>query len=115
MHKIKGRTDDMIILKGVNIFPSQIESIIFGYDYLEPAYLIELYTDNLLDKMNVIIEPKQEVFNMGGSKMDELTKEISHKIYELIGIRSKVTAVPPKTLERSQGKSKRIRDLRKKI
>ena len=115
MHKIKGRTDDMIILKGVNIFPSQIESIIFGYDYLEPAYLIELYTDNLLDKMNVIIEPKQEVFNMGESKMDEITKEISHKIYELIGIRSKVTAVPPKTLERSQGKSKRIRDLRKKI
>ncbi len=115
MHKIKGRTDDMIILKGVNIFPSQIESIIFGYDYLEPAYLIELYTENFLDKINIVIEPKQEVFNMGESRIDEIAKEISHRIYELIGVRSKVTAVPPKTLERSQGKSKRIRDVRKKI
>lgn len=115
MHKIKGRTDDMIILKGVNIFPSQIESVIFKHDYLEPVYLIELYTDNLLDKMNVIIEPKQDVFNMGENRIDEIIKEISHKIYELVGIRSKVTALPPKTLERSQGKSKRIRDLRKKM
>ncbi len=115
MHKIKGRTDDMIILKGVNIFPSQIESIIFKNNYLEPVYLIELYTDNLLDKMNIIIEPKQNIFNMGENKIDEIIKEVSHKIYELVGVRSKVTALPPKTLERSQGKSKRIRDLRKKL
>ncbi|MHB1661552.1 MAG: phenylacetate--CoA ligase family protein [bacterium] len=115
MDKIKGRTDDMIILKGVNVFPSQIESVLFRCEYLEPVYLIELYTDNLLDKMNIIIEPKNEIFNAGENKIDSIVNEISHKIYELIGIRAKITAVPPKTLERSQGKAKRINDLRKKI
>jgi len=65
--------------------------------------------------MNIIIEPKQNIFNMGENKIDEIIKEVSHKIYELVGVRSKVTALPPKTLERSQGKSKRIRDLRKKL
>ena len=115
MDKIKGRTDDMIILKGVNVFPSQIESVLFRYEYLEPVYLIELYTDNLLDKINIVIEPKEEIFRMGEGKISEITNEISHKIYELIGIRAKITPVPPRTLERSQGKAKRINDLRKKI
>ena len=115
MDKIKGRTDDMIILKGVNVFPSQIESVLFRYECLEPVYLIELYTDNFLDRINIIIEPKEEIFNGGDSKINEITNEISHKIYELIGIRAKITPVPPKTLERSQGKAKRINDLRKKI
>ncbi len=115
MDKIKGRTDDMIILKGVNVFPSQIESVLFRCDYLEPVYMIELYTDNLLDKMNIIIEPKNEIFNAGENKITDAVNEISHKIYELIGIRVKITAVPPKTLERSQGKAKRINDLRRKI
>ena len=115
MDKIKGRTDDMIILKGVNVFPSQIESVLFKLDYLEPIYLIELYTENLLDKMNIIVEPKEEIFNGGEGKIEAVTKEISHKIYELIGIRAKITAVPPKTIERSQGKAKRINDLRKKL
>jgi phenylacetate-CoA ligase len=113
--KITGRTDDMIILKGVNIFPSQIESVLFRYEYLEPVYLIELYTDNFLDKINIIIEPKKEIFNTGESKINGIVNEISHEIYELIGIRVKITPVPPKTLERSQGKAKRINDLRKKI
>ena len=115
MDKIKGRTDDMIILKGVNVFPSQIESVLLKLDYLEPVYLIELYTENLLDKMNIIVEPKEEIFNGGEAKIEAATKEISHKIYELIGIRTKITAVPPKTIERSQGKAKRINDLRKKL
>ena len=115
MDKIKGRTDDMIILKGVNIFPSQIESVLFRHEYLEPVYLIELYTDNLLDKINIVIEPKEEIFKMGDGKISEITNEISHKIYELIGIRAKITPVPPRTLERSHGKAKRINDLRKKI
>jgi len=115
MDKIKGRTDDMIILKGVNIFPSQIESVLFKYEYLEPVYLIELYTDNLLDKINIVIEPKEEIFKIGENKINEITNEISHKIYELIGIRAKITPVPPRTLERSQGKAKRVNDLRKKI
>ena len=80
MDKIKGRTDDMIILKGVNVFPSQIESVLFKLDYLEPIYLIELYTENLLDKMNIIIEPKEEIFNTGETKIEEITKAISHNI-----------------------------------
>jgi phenylacetate-CoA ligase len=115
MDKIKGRTDDMIILKGVNIFPTQIESVLFRYEYLEPAYLIELYTDNLLDKINILIEPKEEIFNMGENKINDIVNEISYEIRELIGIRAKITPVPPKTIERSQGKAKRIKDMRKKI
>ncbi len=115
MAKIKGRTDDMIILKGVNVFPSQIESVLFRYKNLEPVYLVELYTDNLLDTINIVIEPKKEVFNAGKDKVDKVINEVSHSIYELIGIRAKITAVPPQTLERSKGKTKRVNDLRKKI
>ncbi|MHB1679938.1 MAG: phenylacetate--CoA ligase family protein [bacterium] len=115
MKKIKGRTDDMIIIKGVNVFPSQIESILFNFDFLEPVYMIELYTDNLLDRINILIETKTEIYNMGDKKLDEITSMLQYKIHELIGIKSKVTIVPPKTLERSQGKSKRIKDLRKKL
>jgi phenylacetate-CoA ligase len=115
MKKIKGRTDDMIIIKGVNIFPSQIESVIFDFDFLEPVYMIELYTDNLLDRINILIETKAEVYNMGDKKLDEIASMLQYKIHELIGIKSKVTIVPPKTLERSQGKSKRVKDLRKKL
>lgn len=115
MKKIKGRTDDMIIIKGVNIFPSQIESVIFDFDFLEPVYMIELYTDNLLDRINILIETKAEIYNMGDKKLDEIASMLQYKIHELIGIKSKVTIVPPKTLERSQGKSKRIKDLRKKL
>ncbi|MHB1646644.1 MAG: phenylacetate--CoA ligase [Candidatus Acididesulfobacter diazotrophicus] len=115
MKKIKGRTDDMIIIKGVNVFPSQIESVIFDFDFLEPVYMIELYTDNLLDRINILIETKAEIYNIGDKKLDEITSMLQYKIHELIGIKSKVTIVPPKTLERSQGKSKRIKDLRKKL
>ncbi len=115
MKKIKGRTDDMIIIKGVNVFPSQIESVIFDFDFLEPVYMIELYTDNLLDRINILIETKTEIYNMGDKKLDEIASTLQYKIHELIGIKSKVTIVPPKTLERSQGKSKRIKDLRKKL
>ncbi len=115
MKKIKGRTDDMIIIKGVNVFPSQIESVIFNFDFLEPVYMIELYTDNLLDRINILIETKTEIYNMGDKKLDEITSMLQYKIHELIGIKSKITIVPPKTLERSQGKSKRIKDLRKKL
>ena len=115
MKKIKGRTDDMIIIKGVNVFPSQIESVIFDFDFLEPVYMIELYTDNLLDRINILIETKAEIYNIGDKKLDEITSMLQYKIHELIGIKSKITIVPPKTLERSQGKSKRIKDLRKKL
>ncbi len=65
--------------------------------------------------MNVLVEPKPEVFNMGDKKLDEISNELQHKIHELTGLKSKITIVPPKTLERSQGKAKRIRDLRKKL
>jgi phenylacetate-CoA ligase len=115
MKKIKGRTDDMVIIKGVNVFPSQIESAIFSFDFLEPVYLIELYTDNLLDKINVLVEAKSEIYNMGDKKLDEISAMLQYKIHELIGVKSKVTIVPPKTLERSQGKSKRVKDMRKKL
>jgi phenylacetate-CoA ligase len=115
MKKIKGRTDDMVIIKGVNVFPSQIESAIFSFDFLEPVYLIELYTDNLLDKINVLVEAKSEIYNMGDKKLEDISTMLQYKIHELIGVKSKVTIVPPKTLERSQGKSKRVKDLRKKL
>lgn len=115
MEKIKGRTDDMIIIKGVNVFPSQVESVVFNNKHLEPAFMIELYTDGIADKMNIIVEAKEEYFRMGENKMGEIVKHVSHEIHEIIGIKTGITVVPPKSLERSQGKSKRVKDLRKKI
>ena len=112
MEKVTGRSDDMIILRGVNLFPTQIEELILRDRRLAPHFLIELRRDQRLDCMTVRVEARAEA-------ADEASRaasghELAHRIKSLIGITAEVDAVPPGGIERSLGKAKRILDLRPK-
>jgi phenylacetate-CoA ligase len=111
MGKITGRSDDMMIIRGVNVFPSQIEEIILTIDTLTPHYQLELYRDGHLDKLRVYVEIKPEVeLKTGQGK--EISGLLKHKIKSYAGISSDVTLCGPGEVDRSEGKAKRVVDSR---
>jgi phenylacetate-CoA ligase len=112
MGRITGRTDDMLIIRGVNVFPSQIEHALMQVPRVEPHYLLVLRREKALDTLEVRVEAHAEVAAAGESAMKTLADQVRRKIHELIGITADVTVVPPKTIERSVGKAKRIQDMR---
>jgi phenylacetate-CoA ligase len=101
MEKITGRSDDMLIIRGVNVFPSQIEELILKQPGLSPHYVLELSKQGPLDHLTVLVE------GTGGDKLQ-------HDIKSLIGISADVRNVPINTIERSIGKAKRVIDKRPK-
>ncbi len=113
MKKVFGRSDDMLIISGVNVFPSQIESILLDVDAVEPQYVLIIRKKGYLDALSVDVEAKPEVYDLGEEKMAEVEKEIESRIRGIIGIGVKVRCVPPKSIERSEGKAKRVFDARK--
>jgi phenylacetate-CoA ligase len=112
MEKVTGRSDDMIILRGVNLFPTQIEELILRDRRLAPHFLIELRRDQRLDCMTVRVEARAEAADEASRAAS--AHELAHRIKSLIGITAEVDAVPPGGIERSLGKAKRILDLRPK-
>ncbi len=112
MEKVLGRSDDMMIISGVNVFPSQIESILLEVDEVEPQYVIIIKKKGYLDALFVDVEARPEVYDLGQEKLDEVAKAINAKIKGVIGINVGVRLVPPKSIERSEGKAKRIFDAR---
>jgi phenylacetate-CoA ligase len=129
MNKLTGRTDDLLIIRGVNFFPSQVESIILKHRGVTPNYLVVVDRHGALDEVEVRIEvtdqyatkPVHEVFNADGRQTvsDELAtrdmnKSLIRDIKDVIGITVKVTLVPPGTIPRSEGKAKRYIDNRPK-
>jgi phenylacetate-CoA ligase len=112
MEKVTGRSDDMIILRGVNLFPTQIEELILGDRRLAPHFLIELRRDQRLDCMTVRVEARAEAADEASRAAS--ARELAQRIKSLIGITAEVDAVPPGGIERSVGKAKRILDLRPK-
>ena len=113
MKKVFGRSDDMLIISGVNVFPSQIESILLEVAEVEPQYVLIIRKKGYLDALSVDVEAKPEVYEMGEEKLKEVEKQIEGKIRGVIGIGVKVRCVPPKSIERSEGKAKRVFDARK--
>jgi phenylacetate-CoA ligase len=113
MDKVYGRSDDMIIVSGVNVFPSQIESLLLDVPEVEPQYVITLKKKGYLDAMAIDVESKPEVYEAGKGTIVEIEKKISSKIKGIIGLSATVRIVPPKTITRSEGKAKRIFDQRK--
>ncbi|OGP89688.1 MAG: phenylacetate--CoA ligase [Deltaproteobacteria bacterium RBG_16_48_10] len=113
MDKIYGRSDDMLIIGGVNVFPSQIESILLEIPEVEPQYVIILRKKGYLDQLHVDVEAKKEVYDLGPQKVSEVEKMIEGKMRGIIGIGMKIRLVPPKSITRSEGKAKRIFDERK--
>ncbi len=104
MEKVTGRSDDMIVLRGVNIFPSQIEALILQDARLSPHYLLELRRDTRLDSLTVRVEAR------GGAA--ECAADLAHRIRTALGISARVEIAAPGGIERSAGKAKRILDLR---
>ncbi len=111
--KIKGRVDGMLIIRGVNIFPSQIENVLMRVEEVEPHYQLILERRKGLDELTVELETSRAVFFDEVRKMEELEKKIAREIEETLGLRVGVRLVEPKTIQRSMGKAKRLIDKRK--
>ncbi|HHF98918.1 MAG TPA: phenylacetate--CoA ligase family protein [Candidatus Aerophobetes bacterium] len=110
--KIKGRTDDMIIIRGVNVFPSQIENVLMRVEETEPHYRLVLERKRGLDDLTVEVETNPEIFFDEVKKLEEIERKIAKEIEEEIGLRVNVKLVEPKSIERSAGKAKRLIDKR---
>jgi phenylacetate-CoA ligase len=112
MEKILGRSDDMLIISGVNVFPSQIEALIMEFGEMEPLYQIRVFKKGYLDAMTVEAEAKLEVYGRGPKAIEELGERISAHIHGVIGLRVPVEIVPIGTVARSEGKAQRVIDER---
>lgn len=110
--RCQGRTDDMLVIRGVNVFPSQIEDVIFRISHTEPYYLLIVDRHDHLDQLEVWVEVSDQVFSDQIRMMESLEREIRKEIEVVLGISVKVKLVEPKTIERSEGKAKRIIDRR---
>ncbi len=113
MSRVMGRSDDMLIIRGVNVFPSQIEEALLAVEGTAPHYLIEVDRPASLDEVTVKVEVQPEFFSDKMSEMQELRGRIDRKIQAYTGIHVRVELVAPKTIERSAGKAVRVVDLRK--
>lgn len=112
MSKIKGRTDDMLKIRGVNVFPSQIESVLMGFDKIAPHYQLVITRSNFSDHLEVKVELADGLLLENYSELESLRESIHHNLKTVLGIETKVSLVEHKSLERFQGKAKRIVDLR---
>jgi phenylacetate-CoA ligase len=111
--RIGGRSDDMLIIRGVNVFPSNIEAVLAKQAKLAPHYLLELRRPGSLDELDVVVEIRAELAGkLSGAEMVGLERQAEHQIKASVGVTTKVRVVEPGTLERSQGKAKRVLDLR---
>lgn len=113
MGRILGRSDDMLIIRGVNVFPSQVESVICEMQEFEPHYLLVVDRVNNLDTFEVQVEVNEQFYSDEMNKMLELKKKIRHRLQSVIGIAPDIKLVEPRSIERSQGKAKRVIDKRK--
>lgn len=110
--RICGRTDDMLIIRGVNVFPSQIESVLLEIGETEPHYQLIVDRRGQMDDLEVLVEVSENMFSDKVRGLEELGQKIHHKIVSLLGVSCKVKLVEPKTIERTSGKAKRVIDKR---
>ena len=113
--RIGSRCDDMMIIRGVNVFPSQIEAALLSVDGTLPHYNILLYTEKGMDNIEVDVEVSEKFFSDKVSSLEELQKKLSSAIEHTIGLRVKLKLVAPQTIQRSEGKAKRVIDRRERI
>ena len=112
MERVKGRTDDMMKIRGVSVFPSQIEKALLRIDGVEPHYQIIVTRPHLMDEMEVRVEASEDLFSDEIKELVGIREKIEQYIHNEIGLRVKVTLVEPKTLPRSEGKAVRVIDKR---
>jgi len=112
MSKVRQRTDDMLIIRGVNVFPSQVEDVLFKIENVRPHYLIVVDRKHGLDDMEVRLEVAEEVFSDIMADMVAFTRHVSERLHAVLGLNVKVTLVEPGSIERTAGKAQRVLDLR---
>jgi len=113
--RFKGRSDDMLIIRGVNVFPSQVEAALLEMGEATPYYMMIVDRVNNLDTLEVQVEVDEVFFSDKISELENLTKKIAHQIQQAIGLAVKVKLVEPKTIERSMGKAVHVIDKRKLV
>lgn len=112
MDKVTGRSDDMLIIRGVNVFPMQIETILMEIEDTEPHYQIIVDRKEALDELEILVEVNEKIFSDEIKKLNRLSSEIEGRIRSSLGISAKVSLVEPMTIARSEGKAKRVIDNR---
>jgi len=113
MEKVTGRTDDMLIIRGVNVFPSQVEHVLMGVEGVEPHYQIIVERQGTMDTMTVEVEVSDSIFSDEIKNLEQLSHGISKDIKDILGVTCKVKLVNPRSIRRSEGKAQRIIDNRK--
>jgi phenylacetate-CoA ligase len=113
MERVSGRSDDMLIIRGVNVFPSQIESVLMNIEGVEPHYLLIVDRQGNLDTLDVQVEVNEKVFSDEIKNLQSLSRRIEKEIKDLLGVNAGVKLVEPKSLQRSEGKAQRVIDKRK--
>lgn len=111
--RMSGRSDDMLIIRGVNVFPSQIESILVRVEGVEPHYLLIVDRKDNLDTLEVQVEVNEGIFSDEIKVLQALAKQIEKEIKDMLGVTCTVKLVEPRTIQRSEGKAQRVRDNRK--
>ena len=113
IQRLRGRTDDMLIIRGVNVFPSQVEAAIMGIEGIAPRYMLVVDRENNLDVLEVQVELAPELAFDEVRKIEQLSRDVARSIEQTLGISIKMRLVEPGSIERSEGKSKRVIDNRK--
>jgi phenylacetate-CoA ligase len=110
--KLKGRTDDMLVIRGVNVFPSQVESVLLEIEEAKPHYQLVVTRSRGLDELEVWVEVDEKFFSDEIKKLETLEKKIQSEIESVLALRTRIKLVEPKSIERSMGKAKRVIDKR---
>jgi phenylacetate-CoA ligase len=113
MGRVRGRSDDMLIIRGVNVFPSQIESVIMEFDGVEPHYQLVVEREGILDTLTVMVEVNERIFSDEVKNLQAMEQSLEKNVKEMLGVAAKVRLVEPKSIQRTEGKAVRVIDKRK--
>ncbi|HBT47629.1 MAG TPA: phenylacetate--CoA ligase [Peptococcaceae bacterium] len=111
--KIQGRTDDMLIIRGINVFPSQVESVLMEIEGITPHYQLVVSRRGFLDELEVRVEVDERFFTDRFRELEELEEKVAERLYTVLQLKARVRLVEPHSIERSEGKARRVIDLRK--
>ena len=112
MGRIMGRSDDMLIIRGINVFPSQVESVILEMPEFEPQYMLVVDRKNNLDTLQVQVEVRRDYFSDDIGRMLAMKKHLADRLKSVLSISADVRLMEPGSIERSQGKGKHVIDNR---
>ena len=112
MSRVRGRSDDMLIIRGVNVFPSQIESVIMVSEGIEPHYQLVVEREGRMDTLTVMVEVNEKIFSDEVKDLQNMERKLANNIKEILAVSAKVKLVEPKSIQRSEGKAVRVIDKR---